>query len=58
VNLNLPASRVIYDIYKKNVSDYYKPKVEHLQVMESDMKQKELELQMTTARQSLSGPFK
>jgi len=58
VNLNLPASRVIYDIYKKNVSDCYKPKMEHLQVMESDMKQKELELQMTAAGQSLSGPFK
>jgi hypothetical protein len=58
VNLNLPASHVIYDIYKKNVSDYYKPKTEHLQVMESDMKQKELELQMTAAGQSLSGPLK
>ena len=40
VNLYLQASRVIYDIYKKNVSDYYKPKTEHLQVMESDMRQK------------------
>ena len=46
VNLNLQASRVIYDIYKKNVSDYYKPKKEHLRVMESDMKQKELALKL------------
>jgi len=44
VNLNLPASRVIYDIYKKNVSDCYKPKAEHLQVMENDIRLKELSL--------------
>jgi hypothetical protein len=51
VNLNLEASREIYGIYKKNVSDYYKPKTEHLRVMENDMKQKELGLQMTAAGQ-------
>ncbi|PKN52922.1 MAG: hypothetical protein CVU55_06795 [Deltaproteobacteria bacterium HGW-Deltaproteobacteria-13] len=39
VNLNLPASHVIYDIYKNNISDYYKPKQEHLRVMESDLRQ-------------------
>lgn len=39
VNLNLPASQIIYDIYKNNISDYYKPKQEHLRVMESDMRQ-------------------
>jgi hypothetical protein len=49
VNLDLEASRVIYDIYKNNVSDYYKPKTEHLRVMESDMKQKELNLQITAS---------
>jgi hypothetical protein len=42
VNLHPQASRVIYDIYRKNVSDYYKPKTEHLQVMESDMRQKNI----------------
>ena len=46
VNLYPQASRVIYDIYKKNVSDYYKPKMEHLQVMDSDMRQEELYLQI------------
>jgi hypothetical protein len=35
------ASRVIYDIYKKNVSDYYKPKTEQLEVMDNDMRQAE-----------------
>jgi hypothetical protein len=35
------ASRVIYDIYKKNVSDYYKPKTKHLEVMDNDMRQAE-----------------
>jgi hypothetical protein len=53
VNLYPQASRVIYDIYKKNVSDYYKPKTEHLQVMESDMRQKKIYLQITTGGKSL-----
>ena len=39
VNLYPQASPVIYDIYRKNVSDWYKPKADHLRVMESDMKQ-------------------
>lgn len=37
VNLYPQASPVIYDIYKKNVSDWYKPKNEHLLVMTNDM---------------------
>ena len=41
VNLYPQASRVIYDIYKKNVSDYYKPKTKHLEVMDNDMRQTE-----------------
>jgi hypothetical protein len=39
VNLYPRASPVIYDIYKKNVSDWYKPKNEHLRVMSDDMNQ-------------------
>ncbi|MBN1365853.1 MAG: hypothetical protein JW976_13675 [Syntrophaceae bacterium] len=46
VNLNLPASLVIYDIYKKNVSDCYKPKADHLRVMEDDIRQKKLQLKI------------
>ncbi len=49
VNLYPRAAPVIYDIYKKNVSDYYKPKMDHLRVMESDMRQKEL-LQMNDGK--------
>ena len=45
VNLNPDAGRVIHDIYKKNISDYYKLKTEHLQTMELDIRQKEHELQ-------------
>lgn len=41
VNLYPKASPVIYDIYKKNISDWYKPKSEHLRVMEDDMRQKQ-----------------
>jgi hypothetical protein len=44
VNLNPQASLVIYDIYKKNVSDCYKPKAEHLRVMEEDIRQKQFQL--------------
>ncbi|MCX5848790.1 MAG: hypothetical protein NTW65_05020 [Deltaproteobacteria bacterium] len=50
VNLNPQASRVIYDIYKKNVGDYYKPKTEHLWVMEDDIRQKEIELQIANKK--------
>lgn len=42
VNLNPPASQIIYDFYRKNVSDFYKRKNDHLRVMEDDMKQKRL----------------
>jgi hypothetical protein len=44
VNLNPQASVVIYDIYRKNVSDCYEPKAEHLRVMEDDIRQKQLQL--------------
>jgi hypothetical protein len=42
VNLYPQASLVIYDIYKKNISDCYKPKAEHLRVMEDDMRQRHI----------------
>jgi hypothetical protein len=42
VNLNLQASLEIYNIYRNNVSDCYKPKAEHLKVMETDIRQKRL----------------
>ncbi len=42
VNLYPQASPVIYDIYRKNVSDWYKPKAEHLRVMENDMQQQKV----------------
>ncbi len=45
VNLNPQASVVIYDIYRKNISDLYKLKSDHLRVMENDMRLKQLQLQ-------------
>lgn len=39
VNLNPEASLVIYDIYKKNVSNFYKLKMEHLGVMANDIQE-------------------
>lgn len=42
VNLKPEASPVIYDLYRKNVSDCYRPKREHLRVMAEDMKQRNL----------------
>ncbi len=42
VNLYPQASLVIYDIYKKNIRDCYKPKAEHLRVMEDDMRQRHI----------------
>lgn len=53
VNLDPKAARVIYDIYKKNICDYYKLKTEHLQTMEDDIRQKEYELQFITNRYKL-----
>jgi hypothetical protein len=50
VNLYPQASRVIYDIYKKNISDCYKYKTEHLQVMDNDIRQKELYLKIPVNR--------
>jgi hypothetical protein len=37
VNLNLPASFVIYDIYKNNIGDCFKLKTQHLRIMENDL---------------------
>jgi hypothetical protein len=53
VNLDPNAGRVIYDIYKKNISDCYKLKKDHLQTMEDDIRQKEHELQFMTNGQTL-----
>ncbi|HRS97208.1 MAG TPA: hypothetical protein P5040_03415, partial [Smithella sp.] len=47
VNLNLPASFMIYDIYKNNISDCFKLKTQHLQVMENDMKLMESRMKST-----------
>jgi len=47
VNLDLPASLVIYDIYKRNVSDGYRLKNEHLREMENDIAQKRRLLEMS-----------
>jgi len=47
VNLNLPASFMIYDIYKNNISDCFKLKTQHLQVMENDMKLMEFRMKST-----------
>jgi hypothetical protein len=47
VNLNLPASYEIYDIYKKNISDCYKLKAEHLEFMENDIRLMEDRLRST-----------
>ena len=52
VNLDPNAGRVICDIYKKNISDCYKLKKDHLQTMEDDIRQKEHELQVMTNRQT------
>ncbi len=53
VNLDPNAGRVIYDIYKKNISDCYKLKKDHLQTMEDDIRQKEHELQFMINGQTL-----
>ena len=39
VNVYPEASPAIYDIYRKNVSVWFKPRAEHLRAMEDDMKQ-------------------
>jgi len=38
VNVYPQASRVIYDIYKNNVSTWYEPREQHLRAMEEDMR--------------------
>ena len=45
VQLNPKAGRYIYDIYKKNVSDFYKPKPDVLQWMDINIRHKEQGLQ-------------
>lgn len=39
VNIYPQACPVIYDIYRKNISVWFKPKAEHLRAMEDDMTQ-------------------
>jgi len=39
VNVYPQAGTTIYEIYRKNVSDCYKPKTEHLRIMEDDLKE-------------------
>jgi hypothetical protein len=41
VHLNPAAGRYILNIYRNNISDYYKPKQEHLRIMESMLFNKE-----------------
>jgi hypothetical protein len=45
VRLNPKAGRYIYDVFRKNVSDYYKLKPEILNAMDFNIKLKEKELQ-------------
>jgi hypothetical protein len=45
VNVNPNAGRYIYDVFKKNVSDYYKPKPDNLQLMDIEIRRKEQKLQ-------------
>jgi len=56
VNLDPNAGRVIYNIYKKNISDCYKLKKDHLQTMEDDIRQKESEFQFMADGHKLSSP--
>lgn len=56
VNLDPNAGRVIYNIYKKNISDYYKLKKDHLQTMKDDIRQKEYELQFMADGHKPSSP--
>ena len=45
VHLNPQAGRYIYNIFKKNVSDYYKLKPDVLNVMDTNIREREQELQ-------------
>ena len=45
VQLDPKAGRYIYDIYKKNISDFYKPKPDVLQWMDINIRHKEQVLQ-------------
>lgn len=44
VRLNPEAGRYIYDLFKKNVSDYFKLKTQYLKTMEFEIRQREQEL--------------
>ncbi len=48
VRMNPEAGRYIFNIYKRNVSDFYKPKEQYLQFMEATMKNTEQELKEQT----------
>ncbi|MGA9110798.1 MAG: hypothetical protein WB290_10915, partial [Smithella sp.] len=41
VHLDPKAGRYIYDVFKKNVSDYYKPKPDILQLMDINIRREE-----------------
>jgi hypothetical protein len=56
LNLDPKAARFIYDIYKINVSDYYKLKKEHLQGMNLSILLKELEAKAMKNGFKLSAP--
>jgi hypothetical protein len=45
VHLDPNAGRYIYDVFKKNVRDYYKPKQNILQLMDINIRREEQELQ-------------
>ncbi len=42
IRINPEAGRYIRDVFKNNISDYYKPKEQFLQFMDSDIKSREL----------------
>lgn len=45
VRLDPEAGRYIYNVFKRNISDLYKPKAQILQAMDADIKRQEKELQ-------------
>jgi hypothetical protein len=57
INVNPNAARFIYDIYKINVSDYYKFKKEHLQGMDLAIRLKESEAKARKKGSTLVTPL-
>jgi hypothetical protein len=54
--LDPKAARFVYDIYKINVSDYYKLKKEHLQGMDLAIRLKEIEAKANKNVSTLAAP--